>query len=286
MSPSAHPELDESDLLNSELASQYRSLLGSINWVVTLGRFDLAYSLQALSRFTCAPRQGHYDMALRVMSYLKKFPDGRLLCDTSKPDYSDIDQTVNQNWTDFYPDAVEYIPPHVPTALGKSIRLTCYKDSDHAHDQLTRRSVSGILMLANNMPIRAISKRQATVETSTYGAEMVAARIAVDLIIELRYTLRMMGIPIDGPAMLFGDNKSVVLNTTVPSSVLKKKHCACNYHRIREAIASGTVVFQHLASSSNPADILTKPVDNDTFHRHTKKYLFRAPKTSNPDVTN
>ena len=56
-------------------------------------------------------------------------------------------------------------------------------DSDHARDKLTRRSVMGIVLLLNNTPITWISKCQGTVETSTYGTELVATRIAVKLII-------------------------------------------------------------------------------------------------------
>ena len=99
-------------------------------------------------------------------------------------------------------------------------------DADHAHDIITRHSVTGILLFVNNTPIRWISKRQKTVETSTYGSELVATRIAVELILEIRYTLRMLGVPIEGPAMMVGENLSVILNTTVPSSQLKKKHNA------------------------------------------------------------
>jgi len=72
---------------------------------------------------------------------------------------------------------------------------------------------------------------------SNYGAELVAARIATDMVIEMRYILRMLGVPIDGPALMLGDNNSVVLNTSVPSSMLKKKHHAYAYHQVREAIA-------------------------------------------------
>ena len=106
----------------------------------------------------------------------------------------------------------------------RKVRHTVYVDADHAHDQVTRRSTTGILVLLNNTPIRWISKRQKTVESSTYGSELVAAQIATELILELRYTLRMLGVPLDGPALMLGDNMSVVLNTTVPSSVLRKKH--------------------------------------------------------------
>ena len=78
--------------------------------------------------------------------------------------------------------------------------------------------------------MRWISKRQKTVETSTCRSELVAARIATELILEYRHNLRMLGVEIEGPALMLGDNKSVILNTSVPLSMLKKKHAACNYH--------------------------------------------------------
>ena len=115
-----------------------------------------------------------------------------------------------------------------------------------------------------------------TVETA-YGSELVAARIATELIIEYRYALRMLGTPVDGPALMLGDNNSVILNTTVPSSTLKKKHNALAYHRIREAIAGGIMRFAHIASVENFADILTKPLANAAFHSLVKPLLFRQP---------
>ena len=67
-------------------------------------------------------------------------------------------------------------------------------------------------------------------ETSTYGSELVASIVATELILEYRYSLQMMGVELDGPALLLGDNNSVILNCTMPNSVLKKKHNACAYH--------------------------------------------------------
>ena len=90
--------------------------------------------------------------------------------------------------------------------------------------------------MANSTVIRTYCKRQATVESSTYGSELVAARIATDLALEMRYVFKMLGVKVDGSTLMLGDNRSVILNTTVPSSVLKKKHCAIAYHRTREAI--------------------------------------------------
>ena len=74
---------------------------------------------------------------------------------------------------------------------------------------------------------------------------------------------------------MYGDNMAVVLNTTVPSSQLKKKHNAIAYHRVREAIAAQIVRFAHIPSTMNIADILTKPLPVDTFQRLILPILFR-----------
>ena len=97
------------------------------------------------------------------------------------------------------------------------------------------------------------------VETSTYGSELIASHIAVDLILSMCYKLRMLGLCLEHTPMMVGDIMSVVLNTTIPSSSLKKKHLACNYHCVREAVAARIIDYGHIPSSSNFADIITKP---------------------------
>ena len=81
----------------------------------------------------------------------------------------------------------------------------------------------------------------------TYGAELVALRIATDIIIEFRYKLWMMGIPMSGPSVVLCDNQGVVLNTSLPSSSLKKNHNAIAYHRVREAVAAEVITVQHIS---------------------------------------
>ena len=128
-------------------------------------------------------------------------------------------------------------------------------------------------------------QEKTTVETSTYGSEMVAARIAVELVMEICYALRMLGVPINEPALLLGDNQSVVLNTTVPASVLKKKHNAVCYHRIREACAASIIRFCHIPSHDNIADICTKSLGKATFYTLMKQVFHRLPKCFNDGRT-
>ena len=88
----------------------------------------------------------------------------------------------------------------------------------------------------------------------------------------------MLGVPIRGASLLLGDNMSVVLNTTIPSSPIKKKHLSCAYHRICEAIAAGIIDYAHVSSKENVADIFTKPLPIVTFQYLAAKYLFRKAK--------
>jgi hypothetical protein len=122
---------------------------------------------------------------------------------------------------EFYPDAGEEILSVLSPGKGPGVKLAVYVDADHEHDLVTSRSITGILVILNNTPIRWISKLQKTVETSTYGSEVVASRIATEVILVIRYMLRSLGVVLEGPELMLGDNMSVILNTIVPSSVLK-----------------------------------------------------------------
>jgi hypothetical protein len=131
-------------------------------------------------------------------------------------------------------------------------------DANLFHDALTGRSVTGILHLVNATPVEWYSKKQATVETATYGSEFVAARTCVEQIIDLRNTLCYLGVPIEGCSYLFGDNESVVNSSSIPHAKLHKRHTALSFHRVREAIAAKYVSFNFLPGAENPADILSK----------------------------
>ena len=91
----------------------------------------------------------------------------------------------------------------------------------------------------NAIPSHWHTKRQATVKTATLGSEFVAARIATDQIIDLRYTLMYLGVPVRSKSYMFGDNKSVLDSASIPTSTLSKKLTLASYHRVKEAITAG-----------------------------------------------
>ena len=107
------------------------------------------------------------------------------------------------------------------------------------------------------------SERQTTVESSTFGSETVAMQIAVEMIEGLRYKLRMIGVPVDGPADVFCDDESAVKNAGRPESPLKKKHQAVSFHRIREGCASNTLRTAKEDTQTNVSDLFTKLLDGE-----------------------
>ena len=173
-----------------------------------------------------------------------------------------------------YGDVTEILPSDLPTPYGPSVTSTTYCDANLYHDMLTGRALCGILHFLNGTPIDWYCKRQATVETATYGSEFVVARIATEQIIDLRTTLRYFGVKVDGPAFMFGDNQSVVTSSTVPSSILNKRSSALNYHRVREAIAARILYFFHIEGKKNPADVLSKHYGHSDVWKVLQPLLF------------
>ena len=259
LDPKDHPEIDVSAFLDSDGIQRYQSLLGALQWAITLGRFDLLPAVVCLGSFRVAPREGHLDRAKRVCGYLRKHPDGALRFRTDIPDHESRYTKPDVNWIhSVYGDVTEELPHNMPQPKGKPVRTTTNVDANLMHCLITGRSLTGILHFINQCPVEWYSKKQNTVETATFGSEFVAARLATEQLMDLRFTLRMLGAPLDGPGWMFGDNESVVTNSTVPKSVLKKRHNALSYHRVREACAAGVMWFIHTPGKTNVADVLTK----------------------------
>ena len=251
------PELDTTPELSPEHATFYQSQIGVLRWCVELGRVDIITEVSELSSHLVMPREGHLEAVFHLFNHLEKKHNARIVFD---PSYPDIDRSVFKDcdWKAFYGDVIEAIPPNAPPSRGKDVDIRMFVDSDHAGDQRTRRSRTGFLIYLNMSPVIWYSKKQATIETSVFGAEFVAMKHGMEALRGLRYKLRMMGIPIDGPSFIYGDNMSVIHNTQRPESTLKKKSNSVCYHAVREAVAMGECITAHVSTHDNPADICTK----------------------------
>ena len=175
-----HPELDTSELCDEHQTKQFQTLIGQLQWLISLGRFDIAVHVMSLSRFRAQPRKGHLDRAKRIVGYLLFLPDGAIRFRIGEPDFSSL-KDQEYDWTrTVYSGACEQIPHDIPKPLGKHVQTTHYVDANLHHDLATGKAVTAALHFLNQTPIDAYTKRQSTVETATYGSEYVAARTAVD----------------------------------------------------------------------------------------------------------
>jgi len=241
--------------------------------MVKLGRIDSHLPVPLLAQHLAMPRLGHLDQVYHVFAYLKAHHHSCILLDDSKPhvDHSRFPVVV---WHDFYPDAQEAIPANAPESLGNDVVVSCFVDADHAGNQVTHHSHTGIIIFCNRAPIIWFSKCQNTVRTFSFGSEFVALRIAVELIKSIRDKLHMFGIPIQGPTNVYCDNASVVINTLIPASTLRRKHNTIAYHRVQEAAAAGTIRVTKESHETNIADMLIKPVNGICLRELCHRVLF------------
>ena len=125
-----------------------------------------------LSQHQCLPREGHLDALYRIFWYLKKADCSRIIFDASTINTDDkiFNSISKEEWKDFYDHAEEPIPCNIPSPRGLKLKITCYVDTDHAANKVTRRYHSGILIYCHNTPIIWFSKQQNTVETSSFGS--------------------------------------------------------------------------------------------------------------------
>ena len=152
------------------------------------------------------------------------------------------------------------MPANAPEPKGIGFVIHAKIDADHASDTVTRRSRTGMLVWLNSSLIHWWSKKQNSVESSSFGSEFIAMKQCCEYLKGLRYKLRMMGIPVVGPAYISGDNQSVLANTTNPDSTLKKKSQSIAYHYVREGVARGEWMTSYVNTNDNESDLLTKPL--------------------------
>jgi hypothetical protein len=198
------PEMDVSAELDNEMANRFQQLIGILRWACELGRVDIMLEVSLLSSHTAMPRQGHLEVVYHIFAYLKQHLNSTLVFDERMPVIIHEENFLQVDWSDFYGNSLrEELPPKMPEPRGKALRNSCFVDADHAGNMMTRRSHTGILIFVINALVGWYSKRQNTVETSTFGSEFVALRIAMEQVEALRYKLRMFGVPINGPGDIY-----------------------------------------------------------------------------------
>eukprot|EP01083_Nonionella_stella_P108565 315857_1 len=243
------------------MAAYYQSLIGILRWAVELGRVDITCELSMMASHLALPREGHLQQVFHIFGYLKRNHNSEMVFDPSDPQV-DLNQFPGQDWeaTEFGNDLNEELPRNAPGPRGIGFVMRAFVDADHAGDSMTRKSRTGFIVYLNCAPIYWLSKKQNGIETSSFGSEFTAMKQCTEYVRGLRYKLRMLGIPVELPTFVYGDNKSVLANTTVPDSTLKKKSNSIAYHFVREGCARDEWRTAYVNTLENVADLLTKPL--------------------------
>lgn len=257
MPTSYRPELDVSPELAPEVANWYQSAIGVLRWAIELGRIDVTTETSMLASQMALPREGHLVAVLRIFGYLRKHHNSRIAFDPTYP-IIDYESFETKDWKRFYNNVKEPLPPNAPEPRGRPVVARIFVDADHAGDKLTRRSRTGYIMYLNSAVINWYSKKQGSIEGATFGSEFMAMKTVAEVNRGFRYKLRMMGIPIEEPTYIYGDNMSVLHNTSKPESTLKKKSNSIAYHYVRESVAMDESRTGYVKTDFNKADLMTK----------------------------
>lgn len=205
----------------------YSHLIGTLLWIGTNVRVDIAFTVNVLARFMKKPKLIHWEAALRVVSYLKGTRDLGIVYRT-----------------------------------GGEERPIGYSDSDWARDLMDCKSVGGYVFMLNGGPIAWRSRKQTVVATSTAEAEYRAVSSCACEAIWFRHFFeeinRRFG---SSPVIIHIDNQAALQMTENPVYLSKTKHIDIPVHHIRDEVSKGRITLKHIKGTANPADILTKPLN-------------------------
>jgi hypothetical protein len=181
------------------------------------GRVDICLAVSMMSSHLVLPREGHLEQVFLKFAHLKRYHNTEVVYDPSDP-VIDEAHSEAMDWasSEFgHLDGVEELPPNMPEPRSQGFLIRAKVDADHASDSMTRRCRTGFLVWINSCLVYFLSKKQTSVETCSFGSELVAKKQCCEYLRGLRYKLRMMGIPVNGPCYVSGDNQSVLANTTI-----------------------------------------------------------------------
>jgi len=228
-----------SDEATDDEISRYRSEIGSMMYIMTQTRADLAYPISKLSKYLSNPSQTHQKALTTAYRYLRGCADQGLLYKIDPKD------------------------PNSTQAYG-------YSDSDFAGDLDSRKSTSGYVFMLAGAAISWRSKQQDIVAKSSCEAEYIALDAAASEAVWLRLLLKELGYP-QGPTMIYEDNTSCIDLAHNPENHNRTKHIDVKFHYIRQLIENKEIEISWLETGKMVADTLTKPLGPSKFDEFKAK---------------
>eukprot|EP00798_Chlamydomonas_sp_ICE-L_P025937 gene25937-biopygen20436 len=207
----------------------YASLIGSLIYLSTCTRPDIAYSVSALSRFTSKPTQAHWRAAQRVLVYLRKYPNL----------------------------GIRY-------SHSSDFAVHAYSDASFGDDPEGRRSQTGMAILASGGVVHWASKRQITPAVSTGEAEYQALAATARDVQWFKHLRVDLGLPC---SLVTIQCDSTVANSWCAEVALvpRAKHIDIMHHYVRDLGMSGRIGIAKVDTTLQLADAFTKALEAEQF---------------------
>jgi histone deacetylase 1/2 len=219
----------DGDLLSSDDATEYRSLVGELQYL-TITRPDLSYSINRVCQFLHAPRDSHMTAVKRILRYLRHTAQFGL-----------------------------HFRSHPSTVLA------AFSDADWAGSPDDLRSTGGHAIFFGPNLIAWSARKQATVSRSSTEAEYKAVANATAEIIWVQSLLRELGVSQNRPPVLWCDNIGATYLSSNPVFHARTKHIEVDFHFVRERVTQKLLQIKFISSKDQLADIFTKPLPLPTF---------------------
>nr|XP_034924377.1 uncharacterized mitochondrial protein AtMg00810-like [Populus alba] len=204
--------------------SYYRGIVGALQYL-TLTRPDLSFSVNYVSQFMHAPTMTHLKMVRRILRYVKG--------------------TIEMGL---------HFSSHI------TLDLFAFSDADWAGCPTTRRSTTGYCTFLGGNLISWCAKKEHTISWSSTEVEYHAMANTTAELKWLVFILKDLCITLSSPPILYYDNLSALHMTVNPVFHARSKHIELDYHFVRERVARGLLVTQHISSGNQVADLFTKPM--------------------------
>ena len=211
----------------------YKQIIGSLLYLITHTRPDMAYAVIFLSRFSTGFGVPHVHAVRQLLRYVASTREYGLVLG-------------------------------LPDKDGK-FTVVAYADADYAMCADTSRSTTGNLVLSGGSAVNWKVQRQSVVAQSTMEAEYMALAHACREVIWLRFLFEQLGMPIKGPTEIREDNEAARRLANNPEFHELSKHIAVKYHLTRDMVENGTVVVTSVRTQHQLADIFTKPLASPIF---------------------
>ncbi|CAB1106941.1 unnamed protein product [Ectocarpus sp. CCAP 1310/34] len=214
----------------------FRELVGSLMWLATQTRPDIANALRAVARYCASPKMVHWKAALGISGYVRR-----------------------TSWMG--------ITFERGVVTGMSMQV--FVDADYASKATDRRSVSGGLVVCGGGCMTWFSRRQKCVTLSTTEAEYVAIADVLKEVLFLRQVWRFILPDAGMPCIpVFEDNQGAIQIAHNSITNSNSKHINVRHHFIRELVERKEIAITHVPTQFQHADLLTKAISKESFALH------------------